>query len=49
MTSVALPGMTWLYFALIQFPYYLAPYMLTPIARRLTSQATGATAAGSAP
>ena len=49
MTSVALPGMTWLYFALTQFPYYLAPQMLAPIARRLTAQATAAAAAGSAP
>jgi hypothetical protein len=48
-TAGALPGMTWLYFALTQFPYYLAPQMLTPIARRLTSQATGVAAAGSAP
>lgn len=36
-TSGALPAMTWLYFALTQFPYYLAPQMLTPIARRLTA------------
>jgi hypothetical protein len=48
-TAGALPGMTWLYVALTQFPYYLAPQMLTPIARRLTSQATGVAAAGSAP
>jgi BASS family bile acid:Na+ symporter len=37
-TSGALPGMTWLYFALTQFPYYLAPQMLRPLARRLTSR-----------
>jgi BASS family bile acid:Na+ symporter len=37
-TSGALPAMTWLYFALTQFPYYLAPQMLTPIARRLTAK-----------
>jgi BASS family bile acid:Na+ symporter len=44
-TAGALPGTTWLYFALTQFPYYLAPQMLTPVARRLTagSQAASAT------
>ena len=34
-TAGALPAMTWLYFALTQFPIHLAPYMLTPVARRL--------------
>ncbi|MGV7217988.1 Na+-dependent transporter [Bradyrhizobium sp. UFLA05-112] len=45
-TAATLPGTTWLYFALTQFPYYVAPQMLTPIARRLTaqSQATAGTA-----
>jgi len=38
-TSGALPATTWLYFALTQFPYYLAPQMLAPVARRLTAQA----------
>ncbi|MBR0828323.1 Na+-dependent transporter [Bradyrhizobium manausense] len=37
-TSGALPAFTWLYFALTQFPYYVAPQMLTPIARRLTAK-----------
>ncbi|MCF8031737.1 MAG: hypothetical protein K9K66_00900 [Desulfarculaceae bacterium] len=32
----ALPGLTWLYFALSQFPIYLAPHMLRPLARRWT-------------
>lgn len=38
-TAGALPPTTWLYFALTQFPIHLAPYMLTPIARRLTARA----------
>jgi BASS family bile acid:Na+ symporter len=37
-TSGALPAATWLYFALTQFPLHLAPYMLTPIARRLMAR-----------
>jgi BASS family bile acid:Na+ symporter len=47
-TAGALPPTTWLYFALTQFPIHLAPYMLTPIARRLTARARGsrATTAG---
>ena len=31
----ALPGLTWLYFALAQFPIYLSPQLLTPLVRRL--------------
>ena len=27
-TEGALPGVTWLYFAMCQFPFYLAPYLL---------------------
>ncbi|MBE0585947.1 MAG: Na+-dependent transporter [Desulfofustis sp.] len=34
-TGGALPEMTWLYFALAQFPIYLGPYLLQPLARRL--------------
>jgi hypothetical protein len=47
-TAGALPATTWLYFALTQFPIHLAPYMLTPIARRLTAhvQTSGTAAAG---
>ncbi|WP_407192356.1 Na+-dependent transporter [Bradyrhizobium sp. STM 3566] len=37
-TAGALPATTWLYFALTQFPIHLAPYLLTPIARRLTAR-----------
>jgi BASS family bile acid:Na+ symporter len=40
-TAGALPATTWLYFALTQFPYYLAPQMLAPIARRLTARSNG--------
>src|SRR5258708_36871359 len=34
-TDGVLPGMTWLYFALSQFPIYLSPQLLKPIARKL--------------
>jgi BASS family bile acid:Na+ symporter len=37
-TAGALPPTTWLYFAMTQFPIHLAPYMLMPIARRLTAR-----------
>ncbi len=33
-TGGALPDLAWLYFALCQFPIYLSPYLLTPLARR---------------
>ncbi|HEV2155477.1 Na+-dependent transporter [Bradyrhizobium sp.] len=48
-TAGALPATTWLYFALTQFPIHLAPYLLTPIARRFTAraEASGAAAANS--
>ncbi|WP_314950603.1 Na+-dependent transporter [Bradyrhizobium cosmicum] len=47
-TAGALPPTTWLYFAMTQFPIHLAPYMLMPIARRLTarSQTSGGAATG---
>ncbi|MGY3602502.1 MULTISPECIES: Na+-dependent transporter [unclassified Bradyrhizobium] len=35
-TDGVLPGLTWLYFALSQFPIYLAPQLLKPIMGRLT-------------
>lgn len=38
-TAGALPPTTWLYFAMTQFPIHLAPYMVMPIARRLTGRA----------
>jgi BASS family bile acid:Na+ symporter len=34
-TEGLLPGTTWLYFALSQFPIYLAPQLLQPLLRRL--------------
>jgi hypothetical protein len=37
-TDGLLPGTTWLYFALSQFPIYLSPQLLKPIVRRLTTQ-----------
>jgi BASS family bile acid:Na+ symporter len=40
-TAGALPATTWLYFALTQFPYYLAPQMLAPVARRQTARSKG--------
>ena len=33
-TEGALPGATWLYFALAQFPLYMSPHLLRPFARR---------------
>lgn len=41
-TEGALPGATWLYFAMSQFPIYLAPQLLQPLADRLRSQAAPA-------
>jgi hypothetical protein len=35
-TDGVLPGSTWLYFALCQFPIYLSPQMLKPIVRKLS-------------
>jgi BASS family bile acid:Na+ symporter len=37
-TDGALPGLTWLYFALSQFPIYLAPQLLKPLAQRFTAR-----------
>jgi BASS family bile acid:Na+ symporter len=34
-TGGALPDLTWLYFAACQFPIYLSPQLLKPLARRL--------------
>ena len=34
-TEGALPGTTWLYFAMSQFPIYLSPQLLKPLAHRL--------------
>jgi hypothetical protein len=37
-TDGVLPGTAWLYFALCQFPIYLSPQLLKPIAGKLTGQ-----------
>jgi hypothetical protein len=37
-TGGALPDLTWFYFALSQFPIYLSPQLLKPLARRLIAQ-----------
>jgi hypothetical protein len=37
-TGGALPDLAWLYFALSQFPIYLSPQLLTPLARRLVAE-----------
>ena len=37
-TDGVLPGTTWLYFALCQFPIYLSPQLLKPIVGRLNAQ-----------
>lgn len=37
-TGGALPDFVWLYFALCQFPIYLFPQILKPLARRLTAR-----------
>jgi predicted Na+-dependent transporter len=48
-TGGALPDLVWLYFALCQFPIYLLPQMLKPVARRLTSEpAAGASESSTA-
>ena len=45
-TDGVLPGTTWLYFALSQFPIYLTPQLLKPIVRRLSTPRVAATATG---
>lgn len=37
-TDGVLPGTTWLYFALSQFPIYLSPQLLKPLARRVLAR-----------
>src|SRR5271169_3170743 len=44
-TDGVLPGTTWLYFALSQFPIYLTPQLLRPIVRRALSAQQAAAAA----
>jgi len=40
-TSGVLPDVTWLWFALSQFPIYLAPQMFKPVVRLLLPEAKG--------
>jgi hypothetical protein len=48
-TDGVLPGTTWLYFALSQFPIYLSPQLLKPVVTRLSArQAASATTAPAA-
>ena len=37
-TGFAVPEVAWLYFALAQFPIYLLPHLLKPLAKRLTAE-----------
>jgi hypothetical protein len=37
--GTAVPELTWLYFAIAQFPIYLMPAMLKPLARKVTANA----------
>ncbi len=46
-TDGVLPGLTWLYFALCQFPIYLSPQLLKPIVQKLSAvKAASAAEAG---
>lgn len=40
-TGGAVPDLTWLYFGIAQFPIYLAPQLLKPIAQRLRTDRPG--------
>jgi len=40
-TGNALPEVAWLYFALCQFPIYLSPQLLKPLARRVLARPSG--------
>jgi predicted Na+-dependent transporter len=44
-TDGLLPGTTWLYFALSQFPIYLSPPLLKPIVTRLSTERLASSAA----
>jgi hypothetical protein len=48
-TGGALPDLTWLYFALSQFPIYLSPHLLEPLARRILARAPIATESSPGP
>jgi BASS family bile acid:Na+ symporter len=38
-TGGTIPDLSWLYFGLAQFPIYLVPQLLQPVARRLRATA----------
>lgn len=40
-TGGVLPDMAWLYFAMCQFPIYLSPHLLKPLARRFGGKMGG--------
>jgi hypothetical protein len=42
-TNGLLPGLTWLYFGLSQFPIYLSPQLLKPVVRKLSAPKAAAT------
>jgi hypothetical protein len=44
-TDGLLPGSTWLYFALSQFPIYLSPQLLKPVVRKLIAQSEASASA----
>jgi hypothetical protein len=44
-TDGLLPGATWLYFALSQFPIYLSPQLLKPVVRKLIAQSAASASA----
>jgi BASS family bile acid:Na+ symporter len=48
-TGGALPDLTWLYFALSQFPIYLSPQLLQPLVRRILGRAPRAYAPAQEP
>ena len=37
-TGFMIPDIAWLYFALAQFPIYILPHLLKPIARRVSAK-----------
>jgi BASS family bile acid:Na+ symporter len=36
--GTSLPDLAWFYFAMVQFPIYLLPAVLRPLARRLSEK-----------
>jgi hypothetical protein len=48
-TDGILPGATWLYFALSQFPIYLSPQLLKPVVRKLSARSAASASLEPAP